>query len=138
MKDNGDGTYDASYTVPDGGKYTVNVSLNGVPVGDGDYPVVVMDAVPENSYAKVINLVFFFHYGIICTLRSICNCVSIIVCVCNHRILKKVIEGSAYRSFERGRRGVLPSSLISTLHPKSLFFKSFALFSLHLISLIVV
>ena len=86
----------------------------------------------------VINLVFFFSLWYICTLRSICNCVPIIVCVCNHRILKKVIEGSAYRSFERGRRGVLPSSLISTLHPKSIFFKSFALFSLRLISLIVV
>eukprot|EP01113_Clastostelium_recurvatum_P018917 TRINITY_DN222_c0_g1_i3.p1 TRINITY_DN222_c0_g1~~TRINITY_DN222_c0_g1_i3.p1 ORF type:complete len:958 (+),score=357.35 TRINITY_DN222_c0_g1_i3:135-3008(+) len=52
VKDNGDGTYDVDYTPSEGGNFHVDVTLDGQPISGGPFSVTIMDATPDQSYAK--------------------------------------------------------------------------------------
>jgi len=52
IKDNHDGTYDASYTPKDPGVYNVDVTLNGQPIKNSPYKPLIENANAGNSWAE--------------------------------------------------------------------------------------
>jgi len=52
LRDNEDGTYDGEYTVDQPGEYVVDVTLDGVPIKDAPFHVLVENARASLSYAE--------------------------------------------------------------------------------------
>merc|ERR1712232_886714 len=52
LTDNGDGTWDGSYTVQQPGHYTVEVTVNGEQVAESPYKVLIQGAAPGESWAE--------------------------------------------------------------------------------------
>jgi len=52
LRDNGDGTYDGEYTVDKPGEYTVEATLDGKPIKDAPFKVLIENARAGNSWAE--------------------------------------------------------------------------------------
>jgi len=52
LRDNGDGTYDGEYQVEKPGVYTVDITLDGVPIKDSPFKVLIENARAGLSYAE--------------------------------------------------------------------------------------